>query len=73
MANGTTTNKLKTKKHRGTGKHHPKREAHLPHKTHDPEFNLKVEECRIVEQNINNVQRMFRNFYRSTGGKITLI
>lgn len=65
----TRTNKVHKKQHRGTGKNNPKREAHLPRKTHDPEFNLKVEECRMVESNIGNIQRMFRNFYRSTGGK----
>lgn len=38
-----------------------------PH-TVDTEFNLKVEECKLVERNIANIQRLYRNFYKNTSG-----
>lgn len=63
------TGQVQTHKHRGGGKHHPKRAAHLPHKTVDPEFDLKYEECMMVESHVQNIQRMFRNFYKNAGGK----
>lgn len=39
-------------------------------RTIDTEFNLKVEECKMVEHNLRSIQRLFREFYSNTRGKI---
>lgn len=38
-------------------------------RTVDTDFNLKVEECHMVEKNIHNIQKLYRNFQRNTVGK----
>ena len=38
-----------------------------PH-TIDNEFNLKVEEMKMAESNILNIQKQFRNFNKDTNG-----
>jgi hypothetical protein len=36
--------------------------------TVDSEFNLKVEEMKMAEKNIENIQKIFRNFHTDTKG-----
>lgn len=37
-------------------------------RTVDTEFNLKVEELKMTERNLANVQRLYKNFYKNTFG-----
>lgn len=37
-------------------------------RTIDTEFNLKVEELKMTERNLANVQRLYKNFFKNTSG-----